>query len=204
MGETGLSTSEIDLVIDLREVLTPRDVVRAAAVAGQVLQWAQGSGPWRSIAIASGAFPQSIARLPMQVASPVHRYDADLYDRVVAQNLDISLDYGDYCIWPPFQPDGGRQPRPNLRYAYGRDWQVYREGQAFQGYAPFYTLCRKVVHSPYWPGNGARYSAGDDEINRRAQPNATAGSGGPTQWMQWGASHHLAHIVDRLANLGGP
>lgn len=196
--ETNLTSFEIDLLIDFNYIRDSRDVARAVPVADQVVQWACQNGPWRSVTIASGAFPNSISNLPVGMATPVRRYDADFFSGVVALNPPIALDFGDYGIWhPAMLPPAPRGPLPNLRYTYQGEWQIYRESRALPGNESFFTLCTRVVSSNYWPASGAQYSAGDAEIERCAQ--SRGGPGGATQWLQWGASHHFEHVVERLS-----
>ncbi len=200
---TNLPPAEVDLLIDFWVVQSQRDVSRAATVASQILQWAYQNGPWRSVTVASGAFPESISSLQPSGTTPVHRYDADFFDSVVADCPPVIPDFGDYGIWHPGIPaDLPYRPLPNLRYTYEREWQVYRERRLLPGNESFYTLCGRVVSSGHWPSTGANYSAGDAEIHRCSQ--RIPGPGAATQWLRWGASHHFAHIVERLTTLGVP
>lgn len=200
---TGLQSHEVDLLIDVGEVRTPGDVARCAAVVAPMLQWASGNGNWRSVTVASGAFPQSISDLPNGQVTAIHRYDADLFTLVVAQEPPIKPDYGDYGIWHPDLLGGSpRGPHPNLRYTHDREWQVYREPTVRPGNESFFTLCRTLVSSPHWPVSGQTYSAGDAQIARCAQE--IRGAGTATYWLRWGASHHFEHVVDRLTTLGEP
>lgn len=198
-----LSSHEVDLLIDLRIVQNLRDVQRAARVATEMLGWASSNGPWLSITIASGAFPQTISDLPYGEPTAIHRWDADFYETVVKANPLLAPDYGDYGIWhPSLPPNVPRGPRPNLRYVMQRDWQVYRENSPPYGNEAMHTLCNRIVNSDYWPATGSDYSSGDYEIARCAE--RTRGAGRATEWLRWGASHHITHIVDRLTNLGAP
>ena len=200
---TGLPPSDVDLLIDLWVVDTQRGVTRAATIAGQMLQWAYQNGPWRSVAVASGAFPLTVRQFPTGAATAVHRYDADLFDRIVAASPPVAPDFGDYGIWHPGIPaDVPYAPLPNLRYTDQRNWQIYRERRVRGTNESFYTICANVVGSNHWPIAGAGYSAGDAEIELRAQRNR--GPGSATYWLRWGASHHFAHVVDRLTTLGVP
>jgi hypothetical protein len=205
--KTGLTLDTLDLVIDLWEVDSARDATRAAQVASAVLTWAGRTSRsprslWRSVTVAAGAFPVSISNLPTGQATPVHRYDADLYDTVIAAGPAILPDYGDYGIGHPSMPLGGRSPLPSLRYTSDRDWQVYRETKTLPGHDSFFTLCEKVVRSRHWPASGRAYSWGDSEIARCA---ASIGRGGTaTEWRAFGTSHHMAHVIDRLATLSVP
>ena len=201
---TGLRPAELDLLIDLWAVQSPRAAASAATVAIQILQWAHQHGPWRSVTVASGAFPDSISNFPYGVPTPVRRHDADLFSDIVSQSPPIVPDYGDYGIWHPDLPLGNthRGPNPNLRYTDQCEWQVYREQSTLRGNASIYALCGKAVSSPHWPATGVSYSAGDAEIYRRAHNQG--GPGRATEWLRWGASHHFAHVVERLSTLGVP
>ena len=200
---TSLPPAEVDLLIDLWMVQTQRGVGRAATIAAQMLQWAHRSGPWRSVTVASGAFPESISLLSRGRATAVHRYDADLFQRVIAGSPPISPDFGDYGIWHPGIPaDLPYRPLPSLRYTDQREWQVYREQRALPGNESFYTLCGRVVGSGHWPVTGPSYSAGDAQIDLCSR--RSRGPGAATQWLRWAASHHFAHVVERLTTLGVP
>ena len=200
---TRLSPPDLDLLIDLWVVQSQRDVARATTVAIQMLQWAHQNGPWRSLSVASGAFPASISHLPTGTATALHRFDADLFDSIAAASPPVAPDFGDYGIWHPgLPPNIPRGPLPNLRYTDRREWQVHRESRALPGNDSFYTLCGRVVGSTYWPPTGANYSAGDAQIERCAQ--RIPGPGTATHWLRWGASHHFAHVVERLTTLGVP
>ena len=201
--ETGLPAAEVDLLIDLGAVESQQAVSHATGIATQMLHWAYQNGPWRSVAVASGAFPRSTSNLSVGGASPVHRFDADLFANVIAGNPPIIPDFGDYAIWHPRLPsEPGYRPMPNLRYANQREWQVYRERRIRPGNESFYTLCGKVVGSRHWPTTGAHYSFGDAEIERCSLE--VPGPGTAAHWLQWGASHHFAHVVDRLTTQGVP
>lgn len=196
----GLGVDEIDLVIDLWSVASQREVQRAVPVAIRMLAWA-AQLPWRSVSVVSGAFPASISNLPTGGPTPIQRHDADLYDAILAAGPDTVPDYGDFGVAHPGMPTSvPRGPLPNLRYTSDREWQVDREQRILPGNQSFFTICQRVVASPYWPG--PTYSWGDHEINRCA--NSTGGAGTATEWRAFGTSHHLAHVVDRLATLGGP
>jgi hypothetical protein len=201
LSALGVPSTEVDLVIDFWTVASPRDVLRVVPVALAMLQWAVATGPWRSVTLASGAFPASISGLPTGTSTPVQRFDASFWNQVVATNPPIVPDYGDYGInHPSVQPPVPRGPKPNLRYANGPVWDVYREDFLLPGNESFFTACQRATASQGW--QGPHFSTGDAEIARCAQ--AVGGAGSATQWLSFGASHHIAHVVDRLANQGGP
>jgi hypothetical protein len=196
-----LKTTDVDLLIDMWTVMSQRDVERAAPVALEALAWAAANGPWRTVTLLSGAFPDSISTLPKGTATPITRYDAELYNQVIATNPPVVPDFGDYGPASPAMPsDVPRGPLPNLRYAAQTEWQVYREAKKLPGNESFFTLCGRVAKSNHWSGAG--YSWGDREIERCAR--STGGAGRATEWRAYGTSHHLAHVIDRLTTNGVP
>lgn len=201
LSATGLGTPQIDLLLDYGVVASPRDVTRCVPVATAAIAWAASSGPWRSVTLASGSFPTSISSLALGAATPLRRYDAALFAAVYSAGPALEIDYGDYGINHPRMPvPVPRGPKPNLRYASNADWQVYREDTVLPGHQSFFTLCGRLVNSAHWAG--ANYSAGDREVERCSR--GVGGAGRATEWLAYSTSHHLAHMVDRLANLGVP
>jgi hypothetical protein len=201
LGETALAPTDIDLLIDFWTIASPRDVTRCVPLALTMLTWAAALGPWRSVTLASGAFPQSITRLPLGAVTSLPRYDAQFFGQVAGANPALQPDYGDYGInHPSIQPPVPRGPKPNLRYADGLVWQVHREDTLRPGNESFYTVCENVVRAGYWVGPA--YCAGDAEIERCSRN--IGGPGTATQWLAFGGSHHIAHVIDRLATLGVP
>lgn len=196
----GLSPQETDLLIDYSVIPNAGAVAQAVPRALTMLQWAASNGPWRSVTLGSGAFPASITTFVKGTSTGVPRFDAALYAQVVGLNPAVVPNYGDYGIQhPSMPPDGGRSPLPNLRYASDGEWQVWRE-ERIAGNDSFKTLSSKVVASPQWAG--PTFSAGDNEVDRCARD--VRGPGGPREWVQWGLSHHLAHVAHRLTTLGVP
>lgn len=201
MSHLGLNISQIDLIIDFKVVDSSRNVTRCVPLALNMLRWATTCGAWRSVTLASGAFPESISSFALGQATQLNRFDAMFFAHVTQGNPAITPDFGDYGInYPIFGVPPPRAPNPNLRYTDGLQWQVERERKSLPGNQSFFTLCRRVVQANYWAGRG--YSAGDAEIERCSRSTGSPGSA--TSWLSFGGSHHIAHVVDRLATLGVP
>ncbi|MBI2855523.1 MAG: hypothetical protein HYX93_01595 [Chloroflexi bacterium] len=201
LNATGLGTLDIDLLIDFMVIDSARNVTRCVPLGLSMLSWAASMGPWRSITLASGAFPRSISGLQSGAVTTLPRYDAIFFANVLSAGPQIQPDYGDYGInYPVMGPTPPRAPKPNLRYADGLVWQVDREDRMLPGNNSFFTVCSRAVRSGYWAG--INFSLGDTEIERCSR--SVGSPGAPTQWLSYGASHHLATVVDRLATLGVP
>lgn len=201
LRSVALDAWQVDLVIDLKVVDSLRSVSRSLPLALSLLAWAANCGHWRSVTLASGAFIKTISGLPSNGLSQLERFDAILFGQVTHSTPSIIPDYGDYGTnYPIFGPTPPRAPNPNLRYTDGLVWQIDREPRYLPGNNSFHTICQRLVQSSYW--QGPNYSAGDSKLQQYAL--GAEGPGTPTNWLSFGESHHLAHVVDRLATQGAP
>jgi hypothetical protein len=200
LQDLGIAVADLHLVIDLWAVGSPRDVNRALHVVEELVRWAASVGPWASITLASGAFPESISALPSSTSTDLPRYDAALW-RLLSQvpGLPYIPDFGDYAINHPAMPPLGIRsgPHPNLRYTFGADWRVFRERKVLPGNESFFTLCERVVTDAAWPREGTSHCWADEEIERCSR--SVGSPGAATQWRAYGTNHHLATVTRRLA-----
>ncbi|MEV4280733.1 beta family protein [Actinoplanes xinjiangensis] len=191
---TGVAIDHCELVVDCQEVRSMTDVEWAGSRIRRIVSWAR-SYPWRSMTLASGAMRQSLTGLPKRVPTPIDRCDQMLWQRVG----DLGLRYGDYGITHPKPPAAqvpGR-PMPTLRYTADEAWWIYRWPRESKGNASFLDLCDHLVISDHWPTEGGAFSWGDQQLALRAAREGEPG--GPSQWIAWGTSHHLAFVMRRLA-----
>ncbi|MFG1656600.1 beta family protein [Micromonospora chersina] len=183
----GLRTENCALILDVFEIRSERDVTRVEPIVRKCISWAQ-QYPWQSIIVAAGAMPETISHLPTNIATPIRRWDLELWRRV----QELAVDYGDYGIAHPGMAHGRWAPMPSLRYTDSDVWWTYRWAKDGNGNAPMYDLCKALTAADHWPPEGRGYSWGDGEIALRAIGNA--GPGNATSWRAWGTSHHLAYV----------
>jgi len=197
-----LAPEQVDLLLDAGHVAGDAGVAQAVPAMLHALDWARRA-PWRHTVVAAGAFPRSLRGLPRGRPNRLHRWDAELWRKVARSFEDVPPDFGDYGVSHPAMPTGGWRANPNLRYTAGEDWQVYVESRQRPGNDDFFTICRHLVGSPYWPAHGAAASWGDAHIDLCAR-GARSKAGGPTEWRAWATSHHLAVVTDALQSVGEP
>ncbi|WP_021594600.1 beta family protein [Actinomadura welshii] len=196
------SPQGIDLVIDLCAINDDDSAQRACTAALACLAWAEGV-PWRSVTVASSAFPHTLAGLPVDTVTPLQRRDADLWRQVCDGWQGRPVDFGDYAIAHPALGKGFRG-LPNLRYTTDTQWQVWRRRTPEHlSNRRFCLICQDVVASEHWSGE---HCWGDTQIASRAQgrPEDCPNPGSATDWRAFGTSRHLAVVTDRLARLGEP
>ena len=201
-----IRSDELHVLLDYQAI---DDHATLAAVIPHVDVWLADlatSGPYASITVASGAFPDAITDLPTAAPAHLPRLDAQVYNGLtVPAGMDV--DYADFHInHPSHGPSVPRGPLPNLRYAADDHWLVWRERRdpaiGLVGNRPFYIVCENIVKQPEWAG--AAFSWGDGEVDVRVGFPNTIGSGAAKEWRAYGVSHHLQTVVHRLATLGAP
>lgn len=202
LAEVGLDVGEVDLLIDMWEIKSERDVSRMHGIAAEVLEWTD-QAPWRSVTIASGSFPASLQGLPSDGVSALPRLDARLWKEVRDGRSARMPDYGDYAIAHPALSTAGWPSIPNLRYTTAHEWQVYRKKLPLDaGNERFCLICRQVVNSEHFPPANREWCWGDRQIALRADDWTEPGNA--SKWRAFGTSRHLAVVIDRLASQGEP
>ncbi|MFD5408606.1 beta family protein [Streptomyces nojiriensis] len=196
-----LEPEEVDLLIDAGPVDSRLACDHLAARALTALK-ALSPWHWRRECIAAGAFPANLTGFPRGQATPVVRYDAQLWRRVLSGYDQRLPDFGDFGVTHPWMPLKSRgTPDPNMRYTTPEDWQVFVYPRVRSGNDDFFILSADLVESSYWPVTGSRTSWGDARIKECAV-GQRAKAGGGTEWRAWATSHHLAVVATSLMTAG--
>lgn len=208
LRDLGLTPAAIDLVVDLGPV-DANSASLATRAARSLVRNVVHLPDWRTLTLASGAFPTDLSQVPAQTIGTLPRFDATIWTSVTSRPLNRKPDFGDYAVQHPQLATGVPfAPAPQLRYTIDGDWLIYKGSKRNpRGSQQFYDHCAHLVGSGNYSGAG--FSFGDEYIDgaaASAPSGATpvVGPGNPTTWRQVGTSHHLAFIVDRLASLGVP
>ncbi|RLL68887.1 hypothetical protein [Streptomyces sp. Z26] len=198
-----LAPEEVDLLVDAGPVQAGRTRERLTARVLSTLE-SLSSWPWRSLCLASGAFPRNLTGFPRGTSTRVIREDAKFWGDVVEIWRGPQLDFGEFGVTHPWMPSKSRgAPHPNMRYTAEGDWQVFVYPKVKAGNDDFFDLSKDLVDSPYWPATGAATSWGDERLQECAQRRREK-AGGAKEWRAWATSHHLAVVTARLAHEGRP
>jgi hypothetical protein len=195
-----ISPSQVDFVLDVGEVSDDSRDVYAVVVEKALASLP--STEWRSLTVASAAFPVNLAGMRPGLHS-LPRADWQLWTAV--DGSEQHPGFGDYAIaHPDLQDLDMRKVKvsASIRYTTADSFVVAR-GRAvtddrFGGYGQFNTLADDLVNSGAFAG--ASFSWGDDYIVSCAQGGK---SGNLTTWRQVGTNHHITMVVRQLASRSG-
>jgi hypothetical protein len=202
MNLLGVARKDVDIILDFGSVTATATGLLSLSM-GQALASLASIASWRTITIASGSFPASIASLAQNNWTKFPRKEWQAWRQVVASLAAGARmpSYGDYAVGDPDLPYSGYANfTANLRYSHGTDFMVWR-GQAVkthpQGNGQMHGICQSLIARPEFAG--VAFSQGDAEIHVRA---TTQGSpGGLNEWRQWATNHYLELVADQISNL---
>lgn len=200
LDEAGVDRREVDLVLDVGAVDGDVAVRGAARLLTSLIRDLPSIGRWRTLTIASGAFPVDLSQYAANTVGKRPRYDAQLFDRVRGRTLPRVPDYGDYAVAHPVLAIGNAfSPPPQLRYTAAEHWLVLKGRKTDPtGNAQFQRICHIIAAHPDFTGT----PTGD--ADRRIADGSRQGPGNGTTWRCIGTTHHLDYVALRLTTLGEP
>ena len=204
LAQLGLAPDQVDILLDFADV-QPTTVGPFGALAVAIISSLPNLNDWRSVSLASGAFPPNLAGFNNYVPGTVQRSDAALW-RAVAPRLSGARvpSFSDYVVSHPVLADTGPfRPPPQIRYTDTDEWHVLRGPRDHpDGNRVIFDLAAQFLAPSTTPFRGAAYSWGDEEIARWA--SATGGPGAGKEWVAVRSALHVTFVTDRLATLGAP
>lgn len=167
---------------------------------------------WRTVSLASGAFPPDLQGFQLG-NSKIPRKDWLLWKRTVSHNgkgalrkpafSDYTIQHGRYK-----EPVEGSNPSASIRYTLDEEWLIMR-GEALRGKRAKPTEIRPGreqwnAHAELLCENkqlfyGDNYSWGDAFILERSVNKNNHGS--PEIWLRAGINHHMTVVSRQIANL---
>jgi hypothetical protein len=199
-GFFGLEPDEIDLLLDIGSVVS-----MSAGLVAQMhranIDLVPNLNMWRTLTVASSAFPLSLAPLSRDQWNPSSRLDWRGWRQLVIGTKQPSRlpAFGDYGIaHPQLPPEGRATILAQLRYATPESWIIWKGRNAItEGFDQFFAICADLVNRPEF--RGGYFSWGDAEI---AQKAANVGSSGSAEtWRRIGTNHHIETVLEQIANL---
>lgn len=205
-----ISSSEkqkIHLVIDFGVTDTSVESVAPVLLGGNLCKH------WKSISLASGAFPRDLSSFSVDTVGRQSRTDWLAWKQVKKQlNGLISLiNYGDYTVRHPIF-ENLRTPNTSCSFRYTGDdeWFVFRglsrKAKNSPGNIQYRAHAVTIVEDEQYQYSGEDFSDGDLYIKSKAQLVDDEGKpldkkcGNSTTWLQAGVSHHICKVVDQLNN----
>ena len=200
------SPTDVDVLLDFG-ALPDENAVALASRLGRFLIGDLTRQPWRTVAVAGGAFPPDLSGVQANTIGTLPRLDKQLWQSLNRIQLDRPLDFADYAVANPLLPVGGAfAAPPQLRYTIDGSWLVMKgRRQDRRGHSQFYDICNTIARlddARFDP----RLSWGDDYINSAALSVSTPviTTGNASTWRSIATSHHLAWVVRSLRERDEP
>jgi hypothetical protein len=195
----GLDPKDVDVILDLQSFTQAHEALLASGAAAAIRNLPKVT-EWRSVTLAGSSFPAVVTAAAGTSIKRIRRAEWAVWRLVAAEKLPRLPDYGDYGVENPglieFDPKF-MTPSANLRYTTDDDWIVFKGRSTKKGgKVQFITFCKTLSTMPEYCGEN--FSWGDGQIMLRARGGG--GPGNPKTWRQIGVSHHIAFVIDRLAN----
>ena len=203
LGEIGVKASEVDLILDFKEILPSQENTVLLA-----LQQASSTLPrikeWRSITFAASSFPKDLSGVGPNQIERIPRTEWKIWKAMNADKARFPtiFGFGDYAISHPVMNEV--DPRiirmsANIRYTLDDTWLVMK-GKSVRstGYGQYSDpLSTQLVKMKEY--KGASYSAGDQYIEDCAKKKVN--SGNMTTWRFVGVNHHVTLAADQISKM---
>ncbi len=207
MKAHSLSYAATDVVLDLGSIVGASSFV-ASAAALSALQLLPNLSSWRTVTMASTAFPENLSGVKSGTSALIPRLDWTTWSALYAtrKTLQRLPSFGDYGIQNPVLADG-YDPRfmpmsAAIRYTTSAAWYVIRGvsskkvGLATQ----FPGLAKQLMASAHYAGH--QHCRGSLDVQSCAANKP--GFGSPGVWRRIGTTHHIEVVTGQLTGLAYP
>lgn len=198
----GVESCDVDLIVDLGGPnFEPYDAFSSALVVA--LKKLDNLDRFRNFVLIGTAIPETYKDIGKGF-DELPRHEWLFYQQLLATPSPglRRPTYGDYTIvHPDFTPVDMRMIKPagKLIYTTPKTWWM-RKGGAFRGNEEqMHEHCAALVGTDAFKGSD--YSSGDDYIAKCAVKEV--GPSNQTRWKNVAINHHITHVLDDLATLGG-
>ncbi|MCL5287772.1 MAG: beta family protein [Acidobacteria bacterium] len=195
-----ISPSECDLILDLRALTLPSGPELTANVC-RLINRLPHLNQWRSFMLAGTAFPVDLMGVQPSQVCPIPRHEWLMWsDLVMNKRVERLPIFADYAIAHP-QPSEV-DPRimrasASIRYTTEASWLILKgKNLKDYGYKQFHLVSKHLLNNPAY--SGPQFSWGDQYVQECAKGRASCGN--LTTWRKVGTSHHIAYVMQQLAN----
>lgn len=201
-AELGLKPSQIDLMVDLRDV-TKFEFDELQGIVNDFFAINPDIRGYRSVILAGSSALKTVAKIPKDGVDHVARRELTLWSRVQREVVpDLSLIFGDYGVIHPEFSDQGPNKNVNAKIRYtDRGRIIYFRGHGLlrpvKDFGQYHALAARVRDSSVYQGR--QFSYGDSYIDAVADFNATSGNLGT--WVLADMNHHLEYTTLQMTKL---
>lgn len=209
VADSGLSTSQIDLLIDIKEENDDQKYTEYFNTAQQLSTLQD----WRNIIFANGAFPETMGIFKSGKEHDQSRTDWIRYNAAIAnEGLSRKPIYSDYSVrYPIYDPESEKHsPSPTIKYTTESNWRIMKGAGYDYGHYFVYSLAL-VSGSTYY---GVDHCYGDKIIKEKADKCQSylekrakkggklraKGAGTPEEWIGVTVAHHTVVTLAQLSS----
>lgn len=201
-AELGLRPSQIDLMVDLRDV-TKFEFDELRGIVGRLFAINPNIRGYRSVILAGSSALKTVGDIPKDGVDHVARRELTLWSQVQREVIpDFPLIFGDYGVIHPEFSDQGRNQNVNAKVRYtDRGRIIYFRGHGLlrpvKDFGQYHVLAARVRDSSAY--QGPQFSYGDSYIDAVADFSTTSGNLGT--WVLADMNHHLEYTTLQMSKL---
>jgi hypothetical protein len=198
MNDLGIDITDVDLIIDLRDVSNGAIQAKTRVLDTLVRQF--GNDYHRSIVL-SGAIPCIGDYVGTDANERIPRHDWRLWNHVHRLHNFEHLLFGDYTTIPCEFREVPYQGAPKIKYTIDDEWFVIKGHRARQRDNQRQTQALVIANAQFFRGD--QYSFGENRIRQCA--DGVWGPGNSTNWVSNDINQHITFVVSQVpAILAGP
>ncbi|MCH7903820.1 MAG: beta family protein [Armatimonadetes bacterium] len=197
LEDVGASRKDAHLILDFGPIGSDVTVLAMAAVS--IVRSVPTPKAWKSLAVASGAFPKDLAAVKRLTIARLPRLDYDLWSRIIMSgDLPRRPIFADYAVGHPEWTERDFRMLTmsgSIRYTGGKDWVIVKGTSVKKDkWVQMRQRSKDLMAQPEF----SKLSWGDTFIENCA--NNTGNTGNATTWRQVGTVRHIVKTLKQTAS----
>lgn len=198
----------VDVILDAGEILSRPEANQSFVNYKNTLDTLLSDSNWiNKIAVCLTSFPVSLS-IDSGCNAEFDRFDFGVFCALLSRYKNEHLAFSDYGVtkFTETELDFSRMrygPLPKIKYT-TPDKYICLKGQKArrpgEHNRTYLDMAKEIAASGYFSGRD--FSYGDKAIYEKATAQDVR-PGGPTNWVEYNANHHMALVVSQLSNLCG-